>query len=262
MRVWPVLVLAAVLMGLGPWLAPLDPLATDVARALAPPSRAHPFGTDHLGRDVLSRVLAAARLDLGIAVTAVALSAAAGVAVGALAGWFGGVGAAVTARGVDVLLALPLYLLAMVLALVLGNGLGIVIAATALVNLPFYIRLVRAETARRRALPWVEALRCGGAGEALILGRFVLPLVAPLVAVQAAANMGWAVLNTAGLSFLGLGVRPPVPEWGLMLAEGARYLGSGQWWMAAFPGAALVLAVLGFHLTGDALRDRLAVARA
>ncbi|MFN3936657.1 MAG: ABC transporter permease [Gemmobacter sp.] len=242
----------------GPWLAPHDPLATAVVRALQPPSAAHWFGTDHLGRDVLSRVLHAARLDLAIAVSAAALAAVAGSLAGAAAGWAGGWVDAGMSRVVDVLLALPLFLLAMLLVLAVGNSVATVVAVTTLVNLPFFIRLVRVEVARGLAAPWVEGLRIAGAGEARILLRFVLPQVAPLIAVQASVTLGWGILNAAGLSFLGIGVRPPTAEWGIMLAEGARYLNSGQWWMAAFPAAVLVAAVLGFQLTGDALRDRAA----
>lgn len=250
-----VLVLAALF---GPWLAPFDPVATEVRNALAPPSWRHPFGTDHLGRDVASRVLVAARLDLGIALAAVVVSALAGTAVGALAGWRGGWADAMTGRGVDVLLALPLFLLAMLLVLSMGNRVAVVVVATAVVNLPFYIRLVRGEVALRRRSLVVQAARVGGSGDLRCLRVFVLPAVLPLVAVQASVNLGWAMLNAAGLSFLGIGVRPPTAEWGIMLAEGARFLSSGQWWMAGFPALALVGSVLGFHLLGDGLRDRLA----
>jgi peptide/nickel transport system permease protein len=242
----------------GPILWSADPLSTDVARALAPPCAAHPFGTDQLGRDLLARVIHAARLDLGLAVAAVAVAGLAGSVIGAAAGWFGGWADRLTGWAGDVLLAFPIYLLAMALALAVGNGLAVVVLATAMVNLPFFIRLTRFGVARARAAPWVDAARMGGMGDGRILWRLVLPGVLPMLAVHATTTLGWAMLNAAGLSFIGIGVRPPTPEWGILIAEGARYLAAGHWWLVVFPGAALALAILAFHLAGDALRDRLA----
>lgn len=262
-RVGPLLAgLVLMLALIGPALPLADPLATEVRAALSPPGAAHPFGTDHLGRDVLARVIVAARLDVGLALAAVLLAAGVGATLGALAGWFGGWTDRIAGWAVDLMLALPIYLLAMVLAVAVGNGLGVVILATAVVNLPFFVRLVRAEVARHRRSLWVDAARMGGVAEGRILFGMVLPRVAPLVVVQGTTNLGWAMLNAAGLSFVGIGVRPPAPEWGILIAEGARYLASGQWWLVVFPAAALALAVLGFHLSGDALRDRLMRGRA
>jgi peptide/nickel transport system permease protein len=190
-------------------------------------------------------------------VLAVTFAASVGVACGALAGWFGGWADRGAGWIGDLLLAMPIYLLAMVMVAALGNGLLVVILATSAVNLPFFVRLVRSEVARHRNSLWVDAARMGGVSDSWILFAMVLPQVAPLIAVQATTNLGWAMLNAAGLSFIGIGVRPPTPEWGILIAEGARYLASGQWWLVVFPGAALVTAVLGFHLAGDALRDRL-----
>jgi len=246
----------------GPLLPMADPLGTDVPAALMPPGAAHPFGTDHLGRDLLARVVVAARLDLGLAVLAVALAAGFGAVAGAVAGWFGGWGDRVAGWVVDLMLALPIYLLAMVLAVGMGNGLAVVVLATAMVNVPFFLRLVRTEVARQRRSLWVDAARMGGVRDRRILFAMVAPRVAPLVVVQATTNLGWAVLNAAGLSFIGIGVRPPTPEWGILIAEGSRFLASGHWWLVVFPGAALAVSVLGFHLAGDALRDRLSRAPA
>lgn len=243
---------------LGPGLWSVDPLATDVPRAFLPPQAAYPFGTDHLGRDMFARVIHAARLDLGLALAAVALAAAVGSCLGAVAGWYGGWLDRLTGWAGDVLLAFPIYLLAMVLALAFGNGLVVVVLATAMVNLPFFIRLVRVGVAKARHSLWVDAARMAGLPEGRILARLVLPGVAPLVAVHGATTLGWAMLNAAGLSFIGIGVRPPTPEWGILIAEGARHLAGGHWWLVAFPGAALATGVLAFHLAGDALRDRLA----
>ncbi|SFT59492.1 peptide/nickel transport system permease protein [Mesorhizobium sp. YR577] len=258
----PVNLLAFVLFGLlvlaalfGPLLAPHDPLATSVRDALQAPSASNWFGTDQLGRDVFSRVLVATRLDLFIALGAVLISCAVGSVIGAILGYFGGTLDATVSRVVDVLMAFPLFVLAMAMVAALGNTVMNVIYATAIINLPFYIRLARVEVMVRRNLGYVEAARVGGSGHARILAVFLLPNILSPVVIQASVNLGWAVLNAAGLSFLGLGVRPPTPEWGIMVAEGARFIASGQWWIALFPGLALMLAVFAFNLLGDALRD-------
>lgn len=242
---------------IGPWLT-ADPLATDVEAMLAPPSRAHWFGTDHLGRDILARVVAAARFDLTIAGAAVVLAAAAGTVIGAAAGQRGGWPDALAGRLAEGLMAFPLFVLALVMVTALGNSVRSVVLATVLVNLPFYLRLARAEARVLRHAGFVEAARAGGAGGGRILRRAIIPNILPLVAVQGSVNLGWAVMNVAALSFLGLGIRPPQPEWGVMVAEGARFLATGEWWVAAFPGAALAGTILCFNLAGDGLRDRLA----
>lgn len=239
----------------GPMLAPHNPLATNPQDALMPPSAQYWFGTDQLGRDVFSRVLVATRLDMFIAFAAVGLSCTVGSIIGAMLGYFGGVADAVSSRFVDVLMAFPLFVLAMAMVAALGNTVMNVIYATAIINLPFYIRLARAEVNVRRNLGYVEAARVGGSGNMRILFVFLLPnILSPLV-IQASLNLGWAILNAAGLSFLGMGVRPPTPEWGILVAEGARFIASGQWWIFLFPGLALMLAVFTFNLLGDALRD-------
>jgi peptide/nickel transport system permease protein len=239
---------------LGPSLVPYDPLATDTVVALHGPTAAHWFGTDQLGRDVLSRVVVATRLDLVIAFGAVLLSMAAGSVVGAVIGYSGGVLDSSVSRVVDVLMAFPLFVLAMALVAALGNTVANVVYATAVINLPFYIRLARAEVRVRSRLGYVEAARVGGSGHARILRVFLPNILSPLV-VQASLNLGWAVLNAAGLSFIGLGVRAPTPEWGIMVADGAQFIVSGQWWIALFPGLALMAAVFCFNLLGDGLRD-------
>ena len=239
----------------GPWIAPYDPLATNAAIALQPPSAAHWFGADQLGRDVLSRVIVATRLDLAIAFSAVSLSGVVGSVIGAAIGYFRGFADAAVSRVVDVLMAFPLFVLAMATVAALGNSVTSVIAATAVVNLPFYVRLARAETTIRRDLGYIEAARVGGSSHARILRVFLLPNILPPLVVQASLNLGWAMLNAAGLSFIGLGVRAPTPEWGIMVADGAQFISSGQWWTALFPGVALMLAVFCFNLLGDALRD-------
>jgi peptide/nickel transport system permease protein len=246
------LVLCAVL---GPALVPYDPLASDTARALSAPSAAHWFGTDQLGRDIFSRIVVATRLDLGIAVTAVALAFAVGTLSGLAAGYFGGWTDRITGRIVDTIMAFPLFVLAMGIVAALGNTLANIVYATAIINLPIYARLARTEANVRREAGFVEAARLCGNSEARIVLAQLLPNVMPLMMVQVSLTLGYAILNAAGLSFIGLGVRPPTAEWGIMVAEGASFIVSGEWWVALFPGLFLMAAVFCFNLMGDGLRD-------
>lgn len=239
----------------GPWLVPYDPLATDGASALQPPSWDHWFGTDHLGRDVFSRVVIATRLDLSISVAAVALSFVAGSALGSLAGYYGGWTERIVGRCLDTIMAFPLFVLAMGIVAAAGNTIENVIYATAIINLPFYARMARAEVNIRCQAGFVQAAKLSGNSDLRVLAVHIFPNALPPMMVQISLNMGWAILNAAGLSFIGLGVRPPTPEWGIMVAEGANFIVSGEWWLALFPGAALMLAVFTFNLMGDGLRD-------
>jgi peptide/nickel transport system permease protein len=247
-----VIVLVAVI---GPSIAPHDPLASNDAKTLQPPSWTHWFGTDQMGRDILSRVLVATRLDLLISVTAVLLSFAVGGTAGAAAGFLGGWTDRIVTRVTDTIMAFPLFVLAMGIVAALGNTLGNIVLATAVINVPFYARMARAEANVRRDAGFVDAARLAGNGPARVLAVHVFPNCLPPMMVQASLNLGWAILNAAGLSFIGLGVRPPTPEWGIMVAEGAAFIVSGEWWIALFPGLALMLAVFCFNLLGDGLRD-------
>ncbi len=258
----PVTQVAAVLFTLfvllalvGPWIVPYDPLASSTANALQPPSAQHWFGTDALGRDIFSRSIVATRLDLGIAVSAVALSFVIGIAMGLAAGYFGGWWDFGVTRLSDTIMAFPLFVLAMGIVAALGNTVGNIVLATAIINLPFYVRVARAETNIRRNAGFVEAARLSGNSDWRILTMHLFPNILPPAMVQVSLNMGWAILNAAGLSFIGLGVRPPTPEWGILVAEGAQFIVSGEWWVSFFPGAMLMLAVFTFNLLGDALRD-------
>lgn len=249
------LVVLLAIAAFGPLLVPYDPIATNTPMALRAPSASHWFGTDQLGRDVLSRVVAATRLDIAIAFAAVLLSLPVGAAMGAAMGYFQGMLDGLGSRATDALMAFPLFLLGMAMVAVLGNSVFSLVSATAIVNLPLYIRLARAEVSVRRNLGYIEAARVGGSDDLRILLVFLLPNIAPSLIVQASVNLGWAVLNTAGLSFVGLGVREPAAEWGTMVAAGAQFIVSGRWWIAAFPGMALMLSVFCFNLLGDRLRD-------
>ena len=246
------IVLTAVL---GPYVVPYDPLASDTAAALNPPSIGHWFGTDQLGRDVFSRVVVATRLDFFIAVASVALVFLMGGLAGVAAGFFGGWTDRIVGRIADTIMAFPLFVLAMGIVAALGNTVQNIILATAIVNFPLYARVARAEANVRREAGFVQAARLSGNGEFRILLAQVLPNIMPIMIVQMSLTMGYAILNAAGLSFIGLGVRPPTAEWGIMVAEGAGFMVSGEWWIALFPGLALMIAVFCFNLLGDGLRD-------
>ena len=239
----------------GPLIEPYDPLATDAARALSPPSAAHWCGTDAVGRDILSRIIAAARLDLAIATAAVALAFAVGALAGVAAGYFGGWTDRIVGRAADTIMAFPLFVLAMGIVAALGNTTINIVYATAIINTPLYARVARTEASVRREAGFIEAARLGGNGELRILLAQMLPNIMPILVVQMSLTMGYAILNAAGLSFIGLGIRPPTAEWGIMVAEGASNIISGEWWVALFPGLALMLAVFCFNLLGDGLRD-------
>jgi len=243
------------LAALAPTLAPYHPLMSDTEHALAPPSWQHGVGTDHLGRDVLSRVIVAARLDLGIAISAVALSFGLGSCLGALSGFYGGWTDSLIGRLTDTIMAFPLFVLAMGIVAAMGNTVANIVYATAIINLPFYARVARAEINVRRHAGFIEAARLCGNNNIQVLTFHLFPNILPPMMVQLSLNMGWAILNAAGLSFIGLGVRPPTAEWGIMVAEGATFIVSGEWWLTLFPGATLMLAVFCFNLLGDGLRD-------
>jgi peptide/nickel transport system permease protein len=240
---------------LGRELAPYDPLASDTAAALTGPSAAHWFGTDQLGRDIFSRIIVAARLDLGIAFGSVALAFGIGTLAGLVAGYHGGWIDRTVGHAVDTIMAFPLFVLAMGIVAALGNSVANIVYATAVINFPIYARLARAEANVRRDAGFIEAARLCGNGETRIVLGQLLPNIMPLMMVQMSLTLGYAILNAAGLSFIGLGVRPPTAEWGIMVAEGASFIISGEWWIAFFPGIVLMAAVFCFNLMGDGLRD-------
>jgi len=239
----------------GPWVVPHDPLATNIGPSLSPPSAAYWFGTDSLGRDIFSRVVVATRIDFVIALSAVLASFVIGGLLGSAAGYFGGWLERIVMRTCDMVMSFPLFVLAMGIVAALGNSVTNIILATAVVNLPFYIRVARTEVNVRREAGFVEAARLAGNSDMRILLVHLIPNALPPMMVQVSLNMGWAILNAAGLSFIGLGVSAPAAEWGIMVAEGVTYIISGEWWVALFPGAVLMLAVFTFNLLGDGLRD-------
>ncbi len=237
-----------------PWIAPANPVRVDFGNRFASPSIARPLGTDNLGRDVLSRLLHGARLSIGIAMAATIGSTALGLALGLLAGMRGGSVDALIMRTVDVLQALPGLLLALAVVGVLGQGLGNLLVAMVLVWWAGYARVVRGMTLSIKERQFVEAARAVGASELRVMTRHVLPnLVGPTV-VLSTLDMGRTLLAVSGFSFLGLGARPPIPEWGAMLAEARNFLDRAPM-LLIYPGTAISLLVLASNLVGDGLRD-------
>src|SRR4051812_811282 len=248
-----VIVIALAAM-IGPSLSPYDPSHQELRLRLAAPSLLHPFGLDELGRDILARVLAGARLSLFVAVVVVSVSSSAGTLLGAIAGYFGGVTDELISRFTDILMAFPGILLAFALVAVLGPSLGNVVFALTIIGWVGYARLVRGQVLRAREFEYVRAARALGAAPPRILLRHIIPGALPAVVVQATLGMAGAILGEAALSFLGLGVQPPAPSWGSMLNGGRAHLLDAPH-LTLFPGLAMALLVLGFNFLGDGLRD-------
>jgi peptide/nickel transport system permease protein len=257
------LILAAVVVAsaAAPWLTRADPLKPSFAQRLRPPQgfgagAVYPLGTDNLGRDILARVLHGGRLSLVLAVTAVALAASIGVAVGLSAGLIGGRLDDLVMRLADVQLAFPVIMLAIAIVAVVGTSAAALVGVLALSGWVLYARTVRAAVLTIRETDYVEAARTLGAGNLRLIARHILPNTLAPILVLGSSQFATMVLLESGLSFLGLGLQPPQPSWGLMLAEGRDYL-SNAWWLATVPGIAISLVVLGANLLGDGLRDLL-----
>jgi peptide/nickel transport system permease protein len=251
------LLLAVVLAALlAPQLSPYDPIKANQRSSLEAPSLAHPFGTDRFGRDILSRVLWGGRLSLPVGFISVVIAAVAGVALGLLAGYHGRWSDAAIMRLVDLMLAFPGILLALAIVAVLGGSLVNLMIAVGIAAIPDYVRITRGSVLGLKEREFVVAARVIGARNGTILMRHILPnVLAPLI-VLATLGMAAAIITGSALSFLGLGVRPPAPEWGNMLAEGREFL-ARAWWVAFFPGLAIMLTVFAINLLGDGLRDAL-----
>jgi peptide/nickel transport system permease protein len=257
LKVGLALVALALLAALvGPAASPYDPTHQELALRLSSPTPSHPFGLDELGRDILARVLAGARISFLVGLTVVSVSSIVGTLFGALAGYFGGTLDDLISRLIDTLLAFPGLLLAIAIVAVLGPSLTNVLVALTLIGWVGYARLVRGQVLRAREFEYVQAARAVGAGTPRILWRHVIPTAVPALVVQATLGMAGSIIGEASLSFLGLGVQPPTPSWGTMLNGGRAHILDAPH-LTIFPGLAIVLLVLGFNFLGDALRDRL-----
>jgi peptide/nickel transport system permease protein len=240
---------------LGPYLISFDPVLPDSTNRLQAPNMDHWMGTDNYGRDILSRVLSATRIDLFIAIVSVGISFVIGVALGAICGFYKGLMDQFIMRLVDILQSFPPFILAIGLSAALGGGLINIIYVVAIIQVPIYTRMVRGDILSRKERPYIDAAFCVGSKNWEVILYHLLPNTLPPILVLVAINMSWAILNSAGLSFIGLGVRPPTPEWGVMIREGAEFFVRGEWWMALFPGLAIFLAILSFNLIADGFRD-------
>jgi peptide/nickel transport system permease protein len=260
---WGLSILTTVVVAtfLLPLILPFGPTDVDFDSILVGPYGRHLLGTDVRGMDILARTLAAPKVDLVVALVSTTLAVVVGVPLGTIAGMFenrGRLGSAVAQvimRTMDVLQAIPVFVFALAVVAALGGGLTNVILAMGFVNAPVFVRLIRAEMLQWRDASFVEAARLAGWSPMQIAFRHLLPNALSASVAQASVILGFSILLTAGLSFVGAGVRPPTAEWGVMISEGAKYLATGEWWLAVFPGIAMGLTVLGFSLVGEGLRN-------
>ncbi len=243
----------------GPYIAPYDPVEINLSQRFEPGfwegNTEHILGTDNLGRDMFSRIIAGARISLSVGYAVIAITAVAGMFIGLVSGYFGGVVDIVIMRFIDILLAFPPLLLALVIAATLGTGLDRAMLAIAIIYIPSLARIVRGSVLTVKEMPYVEASRAMGGGNIWIILGHVLPNVITPVIVYLTLLLGDAILYTAALGFLGVGIDPSSPEWGAMLSGGKDFLILGQWWITVFPGIMIFLAVLSFNLFGDGLRE-------
>jgi peptide/nickel transport system permease protein len=252
-----IIVTAIVIAAAGaPWLAPSNPTAPAFGAILSRPGPGHPFGTDQLGRDVLSRVIYGARIALAVGLATVVAAGLIGCTLGLVSGYAGGWADAAITRIADVQLSFPFILLALVVNAVIGAGLRNIIVSLVIAGWPLYVRVVRGEVLALRHREYVQAAVAVGAGPARLVWRHVLPNVMTPIVVISTLQVSQFIIAEATISFLGFGVQPPTPAWGSMVSDGRNYI-FFAWWLAAFPGAALAVTALGVNLTGDWLRDAL-----
>ena len=247
--------LLLVIAALAPWIAPHDPFVQNLGNRLKPPGTpGYWLGTDDFGRDILSRIIHGARITLYIIALVAVTAPVLGLLVGTVAGYFGGWIDAILMRLTDIFLAFPRLILALALVAVLGPGIENAVLAIALTAWPPYARIARAETLTVRNSDYIAAIRLQGASAPRIIAGHVVPMCLPSVIIRVTLDMAGVILIAAGLGFLGLGVQPPLPEWGLMISSGRKFLFE-QWWVATMPGLAIFIVSLGFNLLGDGLRD-------
>ncbi|MGH6775528.1 nickel transporter permease [Brucella tritici] len=249
-----IIVTFVVLSLAAPLLAPYDPSVQDLGNRLSVPTAAHWFGTDELGRDILSRILYGGRVTLGMVIAVVILVAPIGLFIGCIAGYFGGIVDTALMRVTDVFLAFPRLILALAFVAALKPGVESAVLAIALTAWPPYARLARAETMTLRKSDFVAAAKLTGASPFRIILRHIMPLCVPSVIVRITLDMSSIIITAASLGFLGMGAQPPSPEWGAMIATAKRFIFE-QWWVATIPGIAIFLVSLAFNFLGDGLRD-------
>jgi peptide/nickel transport system permease protein len=237
------------------WIAPSDPIKINLQTKLLPPGGHYLCGTDSLGRDIFSRIVYGSRVSSLIALSCVLIGSLFGVTVGIFSGFFGGKVDEFLMRIMDMILAFPSLILAMAIAASLGPGISSAVYAVGFVQIPMYARIARGSTLSIREQNFILASRSFGAGSLRLVFVNILPNILSPIIVNATLGLGSAILTAAGLSFLGLGAQPPMPEWGQMIAEGRAHIVSGEWWVTAFPGLAIMATVLSFNLVGDGLRD-------
>lgn len=238
-----------------PVIAPYEPYGINFDLVAQPPSWKHPFGTDQFGQDILSRVIYGARLDLTIALAAVVISMVVGTIIGAISAYIGGLTDEISMRGMDILQAFPRFIFAMGIAYAIGPGVSTVVIATSVLNIPGYARLMRSVMLSAKSSQYAMAARAIGLPHRQILARHLIPNCLAPIFVQSTLQFGWAILESAGLSFIGLGVETSKAEWGAMIQLGFQDFLQGHWWMYTFPGLAIAVAVLGFNLIGDGLQE-------
>jgi peptide/nickel transport system permease protein len=248
-----IVALTVVLALIGPAIAPYDTTTALPGEQLKPPSFEHLMGTDVNGMDVFSRVIASPQTDLTIAILGTLGAIALGIPLGLVSGYYRGFVSETLMRVSDIVQSFPVFILGMALVVVTGQEIRNVIYVVAIVNCPIYIRLVRSQVLFLRERPFIEAARALGGRDRWIIKEHILPNAIGPVLANASVTIGWAILLTAGLSFIGAGVRVPTPEWGSMIAVGAKNIYTGEWWPSVFPGIALAFTVLGFALLGEAL---------
>lgn len=249
------LLLQVAMIVFAPQLATYSPVEADPLSSLQPPSAQHWLGTDVSGMDIYSRLIFATRINLLISISAVVVAFAVGVPIGLLIGYYRGWASALTMRIFDFIQSFPVFVLGMALVSVMGQEIWNVAIVLAVLFIPMFARLIRAEVLSLRERPFIAAARCSGATDVSIMFRHILPNALTPAIVQISISIGMAILLTAGLSFIGAGVRMPTPEWGLMVSTGAQQMILGVWWVSLFPGLAIVMSVLCFALLGDAVKD-------
>lgn len=249
------IILFVIIIGIiGPWIAPHDPNEPYFDALLQPPSSEHWLGTDNLGRDTLSRLIYGTRVTLQVATIAVSITLVVGTVIGLIAGYIGGIVDNILMRIMDVLLAMPSIILAMAIVAILGPSLRNAMIAVGISSIPSFARLTRSATLSVKSLTYVEASHAIGTSHSRIIFKQILPNIMSTILVYASLNVGIAILDTAALSFIGLGAQPPTAEWGTMLSNGKDYI-TQAWWLVTFPGIAITIVVFAFNIFGDGLRD-------